>query len=672
MGICVTRVRPNWYTVCIKTGDYKGSGTDSNVTLRLYNASGSSPAVKLDCTWSNDFERGSLDTFYLKKTGITAAVEEIELTLSEGSKCQNWFVETIEVKHEDLPAYCGSIFPFHRWIRQGETFRAARNDSFLPEHDPNRKQRLDELARKKQIYQLERKFKGELAIAQVVQLPDEQEFSNKYFFDVLARQAAIYEIDTLTTYLTTDNWETLDDIIKVYNKTLPIPYGVDNWRSDESFANQRLNGCNPCQIRLCTEIPANLAVTDNMMKPLLEGMSIQEAIQSKKLFIVNYSVLKDIQTTDNRIVCAPIALFFLNQSKTLMPVAIQLYQEPSSDNPVFLPTDPEYTWMLAKLWFNNADGAVHESVAHLGFTHLISETMAVAANRCLSPSHPIYKLLAPHFLYVMAINSFALVTLIDPGGIVDKNINAGSQGFVGLVQRVFPEWRLGVEGSLPEDLRSRGVDDPDVLPGYHYRDDALLLHGAIKRYAAFVVNKRYDTPELLSGDSEIQEFAETLVKPIENGGCGIKGVAGNGRFSANHQLIDVLTSIIFISSVQHAAVNFNQYDEYAFPPNAPLWMNGTPPKDKTPRTEHDILQSLPNKKRTLDTMSFTRILSERATRRLGNFEKIYQTDPVGKEAVAEFLQELFSIEETIASRDAKRNVRYPYLNPREIPNAISI
>lgn len=51
------------------------------------------------------------------------------------------------------------------------------------------------------------------------------------------------------------------------------------------------------------------------------------------------------------------ALFYLNSSEELLPIAIQLYQQKREENPVFTPSDPYYTWLVAKMWFNNADAA---------------------------------------------------------------------------------------------------------------------------------------------------------------------------------------------------------------------------------------------------------------------------------------------------------------------------
>ena len=31
-----------------------------------------------------------------------------------------------------------------------------------------------------------------------------------------------------------------------------------------------------------------------------------------------------------------------------------------------MPSDPKYTWMMAKMYYNNADAAFHQSCTHLG------------------------------------------------------------------------------------------------------------------------------------------------------------------------------------------------------------------------------------------------------------------------------------------------------------------
>lgn len=67
----------------------------------------------------------------------------------------------------------------------------------------------------------------------------------------------------------------------------------------------------------------------------------------------------------------------------------------------------------------------------------------------------------------------------------------GRTGMFEIIKRMWCNWRLDVQGSLIGDLEDRGVLDPEVLPNYHYRDDALLLWKAINDYCRVIISQYY-------------------------------------------------------------------------------------------------------------------------------------------------------------------------------------
>ena len=74
---------------------------------------------------------------------------------------------------------------------------------------------------------------------------------------------------------------------------------------------------------------------------------------------------------------APMCLLYVNSSKQLVPIAIQLRQgmreeDKKEPNPIFLPSDGWYDWLLAKIYYRSAHGQVSGSKAVLSKLILVS------------------------------------------------------------------------------------------------------------------------------------------------------------------------------------------------------------------------------------------------------------------------------------------------------------
>lgn len=576
-----------------------------------------------------------------------------------------WYLEKIVI--EDKASLI--IFPVHRWIEPYRKYCLHEYDCILPQFDSHQQQRLNELNNKRQTYQYAIHIAD--GPVQIKTLPDDEKFSGEYLFDIILSKVKL-KIGSSLANLTSGRWKSLNDLKNVYKFNLDEPHSINWWTEDFWFGLQRIQGTNPVLIKLCQNIPNNFDVKPSMIEPFLEGLSMEKALQNKRLFIIDLEILQDIYTVKDTVLCSPLALFYLNNGGNLMPIAIQLFQEKGPNNPIFLPSDPPYTWLMAKMYFNNSDAIYHQSSTHLGLTHLLMEGVVVCTHRNLSPSHPPFRLMSPHFLYLLAINSRGLEKLISPGGWVDKTMTTGRDGMFQLIKKSMKRWRMDMNGILPNEISNRRVDDPKVLPYYPYRDDSTAIYNAIRKYVSKIICHYYGNPESITEDWELQQWREELEKENEDGGVGIKGIPGSKGFTQVDEIVDVITSIISICSINHSAANFLQYNEYAFPPNYPGILYGEPPRDKTPLTEEDILNHLPDKNVTLDIITITNLLSSKGTKSLGDFEVQYLYDPVSITAAEEFRKDLEAISKSIEERNANVKYPYPWLNPNNVPNSISI
>ncbi|KAJ3582929.1 hypothetical protein NHX12_000092 [Muraenolepis orangiensis] len=282
----------------------------------------------------------------------------------------------------------------------------------------------------------------------------------------------------------TENWKDFEELKSLFccKTSAMYDYVAAHRQDDDFYGFQFLNGVNPNMIQLCSQIPPNFQVTDAMVKPFLqEGTSLEKEMKNGNIFFCDYKTLDGIQTRvyngEQLVVATGFCLLYMNPENKLTPIAIQLLQQPAKENNLFLPSDSETDWLLAKMFIKNADSIHHQSINHLLNTHFVVHGCALATLRNLPLIHPLYKLLIPHFRQTLHVNTLAQTRVKDRSGISSRT-TLTLEGRLKLMAQVHQSETTYISLCLPENMAARGLMS---VPNFHYRDDGLELWGHIQR-----------------------------------------------------------------------------------------------------------------------------------------------------------------------------------------------
>ncbi|KAM4595824.1 hydroperoxide isomerase ALOXE3-like [Fundulus diaphanus] len=443
-----------------------------------------------------------------------------------------------------------------------------------------------------------------------------------------------------------------------------------NWRKDEFFGYQFLNGLNPMLIKCIKALPDNFQVTDDMISHYCNG-NLDDEIKKGNIFLCDYKLLDGVHTQEihkkKQYLAAPLVLLYKTPEDTLVPIAIQLQQKPAADNPIFLPNDSQHDWLLAKIFVRSAEFHLHQLNFHLLRTHLLAEVFAVSLLRNLPMVHPLYKLLIAHTRYTLDVNVLARDKLISPTGAFTQFTASGEKGTLQILKRSLSSVTYK-SLCIHDDIKERGMEK---IPNFYYRDDGCRLWDILHSFVEGILKHYYKNDSDVEQDTELQEW----IREINH--RGFMGQEKSGipqRFNNVSELVKFVTMVIFTGSVQHAAVNSGQYDFGGWMPNMPSTMQCPPPTEKGKVTEDTIMAALPGRSTTCKAIATLFLLTRKYSDfvKLGDYPEEHFTEEKPCELIKKFQQDLTKLSKKIEKRNNKLDLPYEYLDPKNVENSVTI
>ncbi|KAG4971477.1 hypothetical protein JHK85_037898 [Glycine max] len=492
---------------------------------------------------------------------------------------------------------------------------------------------------------------------------------------------------------------------------------------DEELGRQALAGINPLSIKRLETFPPvsdldpsiygaqKSALKEEHIISHLDGMPVQQAMAEKKLFMLDYHdaylpFLNGINAREDRKAYATRTILYLTRLGTLKPIAIEL-SLPESKQVLTPPLDAtsHWLWQIAKAHVCSNDAGVHQLVHHWLRTHACMEPFIIAAHRQLSAMHPVFKLLKPHLKHTLQINALAREALINEGGIIETDFSSGKYS-TEIISAAYKDWwRFDME-ALPADLIRRGLAEPDpthphglrlLIEDYPYANDGLLIWFALENLVRTYVNYYYSDRIMVRSDSELQSWYSEVTNV---GHADHANASWWPTLSTPSDLTSILTTLIWVASVQHSAVNFGQYPLGGYVPMRSPHMKKLLPKEDDLEykefledPEGYLLSCLPNMFETTKFLAVVNILSQHSPDEeyMGQRKDLsdWTGDPEIIKAFYEFSMDIKRIEKEIDKRnkDTTRRNRCgagippyellvassaPGVTGRGVPNSISI
>ena len=406
-----------------------------------------------------------------------------------------------------------------------------------------------------------------------------------------------------------------------------------SWADDVVWAEQFLSGPNPTLICKVTREEAPQLLNDFF--PLRPGfmannqdrahriaMLVQMGSRDEgrmdpaalfdRLYVVDHEMLlkaaemRHLNSRDKAYIHAPKTLLFATPKGRLAPLALWVRKcqgphvtedalkalRPTPER-LFYPDSPAAVWMFAKMCVGNADANQHELVAHLGFTHLLTEAIVIASTRTFAgqgfgkalshggqinddpnKDHPVFRVLRPHFHRTLMINQQGRGTLMTPGpgGLfsLDQVTSLGVVEGIALIDQSFERLKWDEQVNMVANLTNRGFDPegPCQLSRFYYRDFGFKVWKVMHTYVDSSLRRGFqdngrdlsdpELDELVRHDHLLQNWCRCTRGPLNTTQGNVPSFPKS--IDQFKDLVTLCTTIMWTASAQHAAVNFSQYD----------------------------------------------------------------------------------------------------------------